>query len=86
MQFDYVSTEFTTYSECKAEEKKLTDAILNHFGLKRDEFRLNRGTVTLQGFYNGTWQNLANYKIDFKEKIESPLWIKYRLKSNLEQK
>lgn len=83
-QFTYTSQEFFTVSQMNKEKKQLTEEICNHFGLKRNEFRLKQGLVILQvKAENGKWLNYTNTITDFAEKIKNNKNKEFRLYTNL---
>lgn len=85
--FDYISKEFLTIKAMDNEKKLLINNLCNHFGLKRENFRLQQGAIMLQGkTENGVWINLTNTIGDFKEKIRNKNYKSFRLRSYLVKK
>lgn len=83
LQLKKVSETFTTQKEMNKQKKQMIQDICDFFGVTRQEIRLQLGTITLQGYYNGQWQNISNRITDFPKWIKNKNWIEYRLKTNV---
>ncbi|MCP6167436.1 hypothetical protein NL404_27815, partial [Klebsiella pneumoniae] len=59
----------TTITEIKKDVKYIKDSIGKELGLKREQFKLPNGLITLRGFSKVTnsWINLTNVIGDFNE-------------------
>ena len=85
--FDYISEEFKTISEMEKQKKILVSNLCSHFNLKRENFRLQRGSIILQGKCdNGKWINISSAITDFKMKLKNNSYKSFRLKSYLVKK
>lgn len=85
--FDYISKEFNSISEMEKQKKLLISNLCNHFNLKRENFRLQRGSIILQGKCdNGKWINISSTITDFKTKLKIKNYETFRLKSYLVKK
>jgi hypothetical protein len=66
--FEYKSKEFTSVSKMISEKRELTESICNHFDIDRNKFRLQQGSILLQGLYDGKWLNLTSVIGEFPTK------------------
>lgn len=85
--FKYYSEPFITNKEMESEKKLLIKNLCEHFGLERKSFRLQLGTITLQGLTKeDNWINITSRIGSFKEYISNKGYESFRLKSILEIK
>ena len=78
-----VSESFTTQKEMNIQKKQMIKDICDFFGVTREQMRLQTGCITLQGNYNGQWQNITNRITDFPKWIKNKNWCEYRLKTHV---
>ncbi|MCP5804533.1 hypothetical protein NL322_28560, partial [Klebsiella pneumoniae] len=68
--------------------KYIKDSIGKELGLKREQFKLPNGLITLRGFSKVTnsWINLTNVIGDFNEYIKKEDYLEYKLYCNVQTK
>ncbi|WBF47827.1 hypothetical protein SSP49_02 [Staphylococcus phage SSP49] len=78
----------TTITEIKKDVKYIKDSIGKELGLKREQFKLPTGLITLRGFSKTTnsWINLTNVIGDFNEYIKKEDYLEYKLYCNVQTK
>ena len=82
--FEYESKEFITRKDMEIEKKKLVDAIGKHFGLERNQFRLQQGMINLSGMYQGeVWMNVTSTIGLFPEKLKNKSYTSFKLTTKL---
>lgn len=78
-----ISETFTTVKDMNIHKKQMIKDIYEFFGVTRQEMRLQLGSITLQGNFNGQWQNITNRITDFPKWMKNKNWSEFRLKTHV---
>lgn len=85
--FEFESIEFTTQSVMNKEKKRLVEELCEFAGVKREEFRLQQGNVTMYGLTKeGNWIPLTSHIGDFADRIRQKSYESFKLKTKLQIK
>ena len=75
---------FTKISEMNETKKQLKEKICEHFGLKREDFKLQNGMIILCGLNeNNVWCRITTKLTEVPKYMKKDLWKNFKFTTNL---
>lgn len=82
----YTSPSFSTQSKMEEEKRILHDKIAEYVGVPREEFKLQRGLITLDVLMNNQWIPYTSVIGNFKQVMRDHKESQFRLRTKVQFK